>query len=136
MDVDTSGLEVRRSQIHGRGVFARRPIAAGTYIVDYAGELLSTYEARQREARDRETGELWCFNVDGDLVRDAAVGGNIARFINHSCAPNCVPEIACTVIWIRAIRDIAAGEELTYTYGTQGHSQIRCLCRPRCRTRL
>jgi SET domain-containing protein len=69
-------------------------------------------------------------------MRDASVGGNVARFINHSCRPNCWIEIAGDVIWIRASRTIAAGEELTYDYNTGGEAGIPCRCRPGCRTVL
>jgi SET domain-containing protein len=69
-------------------------------------------------------------------VRDAGVGGNIARYINHSCAPNCWVEVKGDTIWIRASRNIKAGEELTYDYATDGAKIIPCRCRPGCRTRL
>ena len=69
-------------------------------------------------------------------MRDASVGGNIARFINHACKPNCYSQVIGDVIWIRAGRNIAAGEELTYDYRTDGEATIRCRCRPGCRTLL
>jgi SET domain-containing protein len=69
-------------------------------------------------------------------VRDAGVGGNLARFINHACRPNCYTQIIGHVIWIRAKRAIKAGEELTYDYATGGAAGIRCRCRPGCRRLL
>jgi hypothetical protein len=78
-------------------------------------------------------GTIWCFQVNRRWVRDAAVGGNIARFINHSCRPNCWIEIAGRTIWIRASRSIAPGTELTYDYATDGEQTIPCRCRPGCR---
>ena len=65
-----------------------------------------------------------------------SVGGNDARFINHSCTPNCWIEIADKTIWIRASRTIAPGEELTYDYATDGEQTIQCRCRPGCKTML
>lgn len=63
---------------------------------------------------------------------DAGVNGNIARFINHSCEPNCYTQVIDDVIWIRAARTIAPGEELTYDYETGGTASISCRCRPGC----
>ena len=67
---------------------------------------------------------------------DASVGGNLARFINHSCRPNCFTEIVDGVIWITAARAIRAGAELTYDYNTGGAAGIQCRCRRGCRTIL
>jgi len=66
-------------------------------------------------------------------TRDASVGGNVARFINHACRPNCWFEVVNQTIWIRASRNIAAGEELTYDYMTIGDHTIKCRCRPDCK---
>ena len=76
-------------------------------------------------------------SIDGPLlnrlyVRDAAVGGNIARFINHSCTPNCYTIVKDQTIWIVAARNIRKGEELTYDYSTDGPGHIRCRCSPGC----
>ena len=71
------------------------------------------------------------FRINRAWSRDAAVGGNIARFINHACRPNCWFEVAGTTIWIRASRRIETGEELTYDYATVGDHTIKCRCRPR-----
>jgi SET domain-containing protein len=69
-------------------------------------------------------------------VRDAAVGGNIARYINHSCNPNCYTQIVGDTIWIRAARNIRKGEELTYDYSTDGVGSIPCRCSPGCKVML
>jgi SET domain-containing protein len=126
----------KRSQVHGFGVFAAEPIAKNTRIIDYAGELVRNSESEAREERYLEEGCIWVFRVNRSWSRDAAVGGNIARFINHSCTPNCWIEIAGKTIWIRASRRIAAGEELTYDYATVGKRTIPCRCRPGCPSRL
>ncbi len=126
----------RRSKIQGWGVFATQPIAKNKRIVDYAGEKISSRESVRRERRYLEQRRIWCFKLNGRFVRDAAVGGNIARYINHSCAPNCYTQVVGDTIWIRASRNIRRGEELTYDYRTDGESRIPCRCRPGCRTLL
>jgi SET domain-containing protein len=118
--------------LHGYGVFAAEPINKNTRIVDYAGELIRNTRSGAREARYLKQGCIWVFRVNRVWSRDAAVGGNIARFINHSCAPNCWWEIVDKTIWIRASRRIEPGEELTYDYATIGARSIPCRCRPGC----
>jgi len=126
----------RRSKVHGFGVFAREPIAKNTRIIDYAGELVRNDESEAREERYLAEGCIWVFRLSRTWSRDAAVGGNIARFINHSCRPNCWFQVVDRTIWIRASRRIRAGEELTYDYNTDGEANIPCRCRPRCRRML
>jgi SET domain-containing protein len=126
----------RRSRVHGYGVFAAEPIAKNTRIIDYAGELIRNTDSAAREERYLADSCIWVFRVNRTWSRDAAVGGNIARFINHACKPNCWWEVVGTTIWIRASRAIAAGEELTYDYATIGDHTIPCRCRPGCQTRL
>ena len=126
----------KRSQVHGHGVFAAERITKNTRIIDYAGELIRNTRSVAREARYLKQGCIWVFRVNRRWSRDAAVGGNIARLINHSCTPNCWWEVVGTTIWIRASRTIEAGEELTYDYATVGDKTIPCRCRPGCRTRL
>lgn len=122
----------RRSRLHGFGVFAAEPIARNTRIVDYAGELVRNADCEAREERDLADGCIWIFRINRVWSRDAAVGGNIARFINHACRPNCWFEVVGRTIWIRASRRIEAGEELTYDYATVGERTIPCRCRPGC----
>lgn len=117
-------------------MFACEPIAKNRRIVDYAGEKIASRESLERESRYLRKGQIWCFKLNNRWVIDAGVNGNIARFINHSCRPNCYVQIAGGVIWIRASRNIAAGEELTYDYHTDGNATIRCRCRPDCKTKL
>jgi SET domain-containing protein len=126
----------RRSAVHGFGVFAAEPINKNKRIIDYAGELVRNTDSASREERYLAEGAIWVFRVNRQWSRDAAVGGNIARFINHSCTPNCWFEVSGTTIWIRASRLIQAGEELTYDYQTVGDHTIACCCRPGCPTRL
>jgi uncharacterized protein len=110
-------FELRRSRIQGQGAFATRPIKKGTRIIEYIGERISHSEA---DKRYDDTGmgrhHTFLFTVGRSTVIDAAVGGNDARFINHSCAPNCEAIDDKARIYIEAIRDIAEGDELTYDY--------------------
>ncbi len=122
----------KRSSVHGYGVFAAEAITKNTRIIDYAGELVRNSECEEREERYLAEGCIWVFRINRTWSRDAAVGGNIARFINHSCRPNCWWEVAGKTIWIRASRTIRAGEELSYDYATVGDRTIPCRCRPDC----
>jgi SET domain-containing protein len=126
----------RRSRIHGSGVFATRPINKNTRIIDYAGELVRNTEADVRAAQYLADGHIWIFRVNRAWSRDAGVGGNVGRFINHSCRPNCWFEVVGTTIWIRAARRIRRGEELTYDYRTIGDRTVPCCCRPGCPNKL
>jgi SET domain-containing protein len=126
----------RRSTLHGWGVFAEQRITKNTRIIDYAGEKISHQESLKRERRFIKRGWIWCFQINRRWVRDAAVGGNLARFINHSCRPNCYVHIVGDTIWIRAARHIRKGEELTYDYMTDGEGHIPCRCRSDCQRLL
>lgn len=108
---------LRRSRIQGRGAFALRQIRKGTRIIEYIGERISHAEADRRyDDTAMKRHHTFLFTVDRRTVIDAAVGGNDARFINHSCAPNCEAVIDGKRIFIEAIRTIRPGEELTYDY--------------------
>ena len=117
-------------------MFAAERIPEDTRIIHYAGELISQAESLRRERRYLPRRRIWCFNVNGRWVRDAGVGGNLARYINHSCRPNCYVEVEGRTIWIRAARAIRPGEELTYDYATGGEAGIPCQCHPGCGTIL
>ena len=111
-------IQVRRSGVHGKGVFALRPIAAGERIIEYVGEVLTWAAAQKRHPHDpSDPNHTFFFHVDDKRVIDAAVGGNAARWINHSCEPNCQAEEEDGRIFIDALRAIAPGEELFYDYG-------------------
>jgi SET domain-containing protein len=124
----------KKSAIVGWGVYAGQRITKNSRIIDYAGEKISTKEADRRETRYQAKGRIWCFTLNRRWVRDAARGGNQARFINHSCRPNCYVEVDGETIWIRAARNIRPGEELFYDYNTGGEAGIHCRCRPGCKT--
>ncbi|HYA65176.1 MAG TPA: SET domain-containing protein-lysine N-methyltransferase [Burkholderiaceae bacterium] len=131
--------------IHGRGVYAARSIRAGERIIEYTGELISWKEADRRPPSDPDDpNHTFLFALDdGKRVIDANVGGNSARWINHSCDPNCeTEETESGRVYIEALRDIRRGEELHYDYCLIIDGKItkklkrkyRCLCgAPRCR---
>ena len=126
-----------KSQVHGTGVFAAEAIPKNARIIDYAGELIRNDEdCEAREEQYLAAGEIWVFKVNRAWCRDANVNGNIARFINHSCTPNCRFEVVDKTIWIRALRPIRRGEERTYYYKTIGERTIPCRCRPGCPNKL
>ena len=105
--------EVRPSTIHGSGVFARRDIPGDTRVLEYIGERLTKAESLHR----RKLGNFFVFIVNDQFDIDGAVDWNPARFINHSCAPNCDARMEDERIWIIARRNLRAGEELSFNYG-------------------
>ncbi len=116
---DARRIQVRRSGVHGKGVFALRPIAAGDLIIEYKGEVITWPEALRRHPHDpADPNHTFYFHVDERHVIDAKVGGNAARWINHACEPNCqADETPEGRVFIRALRDLSPGEELFYDYG-------------------
>ena len=117
-------------------MFAAEPISKNTRVVTYDGEKITNRESLKREVRYLRSGHIWCFKLNRLYVRDAAVGGNVARFINHSCTPNCYTKVIGQTIWIIAARNIRTGEELTYDYCTDGVGSIQCRCRRGCKTMI
>ena len=109
---------MRRSGVHGKGVFALCDIPAGQEIIEYVGEIITWEQAQARHPHDpKDPNHTFYFHVDEDRVIDARVGGNSSRWINHSCDPNCEADDRNGRIFIRALRDIRSGEELHYDYG-------------------
>jgi SET domain-containing protein len=117
MSEQTLKIEARRSSIHGLGVYVTKPIRAGETIVEVVGERISSAESDRRfEEKKTEAGHTFMFYVDEDTVIDCGVDGNVSRFINHSCEPNCEAVDDDGRIFLEALRDIEAGEELVYDY--------------------
>jgi len=118
-------FEVRRSSIHGSGAFALEAIAANVEVIDYRGKLISHAAADRKYAGSADSGHTFLFTLNEHFIIDANVDGNDARWINHSCAPNCRAIVVegesgkprDERVVIESIRAIAAGEELTYDYG-------------------
>jgi SET domain-containing protein len=121
----TRRIAARRSPIHGNGVFATAPIKAGEEIIEYKGDRITHAQADKRYGDGGETGHTFLFTLNERFIVDGNSHGNTARWINHSCDPNCeaVYDEADSGkpkedrILIEAIRDIRPGEELTYNYG-------------------
>jgi len=129
--VQSDLFEVKPSLIHGTGVFARTAIAEETRILEYVGERLDKVESLRR----RKGGNFFIFTVTDDFDIDGAVDWNPARFINHSCGPNCEARMEDEHIWIYALRNIAPGEELSFNYGydLDDYEEHPCACgSPRC----
>ncbi len=119
-------LEVRQSAIHGTGGYARRNIPTGTRLIEYVGERISKEESSRRCEAENE----YIFTIDEQWDLDGKVAWNPARFINHSCAPNCEAEWDESRIFINALRDIKEGEELTfnYNYDLEDYKDHPCRC--------
>lgn len=136
---------VRRSKLHGNGVFAARKIPAGTQIIEYKGARISAEEAdRRHPTNPDDPNHTFYFALSSGRVIDGGDKGNDARWFNHSCEPNCESEENASGkrVFIRALRDIKRGEELVYDYGLVIDGRItkklkeayRCLCgSPDCR---
>jgi uncharacterized protein len=109
-------VETRTSGIHGRGVYAIAPIRKGARVIEYIGERISHAEADRRYEQKEDDGHTFLFIASSRTVIDAGVNGNDARFINHSCNPNCETVIEGSRVFIDAVRNIKPGEELGYDY--------------------
>ncbi len=120
------GLIVRSSSLHGAGVYATAPVKKGARILEYTGPRLT---AKQCEGMYADTEVTYLFGMDdGDTIID---GFGMAAFVNHACDPNCETDQIDNRIWILALRDIAAGEELTYDYNLYDGDpveQAQCYC--------
>lgn len=123
----TVGLaEFRSSPIHGHGGFAARDVPSGTRLIEYLGERINKAEADRRCEADNP----FIFYLDEETDLDGNVDWNPARWFNHSCAPNCEADNDDGRIWIVALRDLVAGEELTFNYGydVADYRDAPCLC--------
>ncbi len=112
-------IQVRKSGVHGKGVFAVQAIKRGERIIEYVGEIISWPEALKRHPHNpAEPNHTFYFHVDDKRVIDANVGGNASRWINHACRPNCKADQADDGrVHIRALKNLKAGDELFYDYG-------------------
>jgi SET domain-containing protein len=111
-------IQVRRSGVHGKGVFALARLEKGEEIIEYKGELIDWPEALRRHPHDpSDPNHTFYFHIDDGNVIDAKVGGNAARWINHACKPNCEADETDGRVFIKALRKIEPGEELFYDYG-------------------
>lgn len=127
----------KRSSIHGFGIFAKTEIPQGTRIIEYVGEKITKAEAERRgpllikyAKKHRQTGAVYIFVLNKKYDIDGHVSYNTAKYINHSCAPNCEVDIIRGRIWIIAMRAIQKGEELSYNYGydLDTYEEHPCYC--------
>ncbi|MEO5802500.1 MAG: SET domain-containing protein-lysine N-methyltransferase [Verrucomicrobiota bacterium] len=119
-------IEFKASAIHGMGGFALCKIKKGTPIIEYVGEKISKAESLVR----CEANNPYIFNLDDEFDLDGDVSWNPAKFINHTCRPNAEAEFYGDQIWIMAIRDIEAGEEISfnYSYDLEDYKEHPCRC--------
>ena len=124
--METEVASFRRSVIHGTGGYACRDIASGARVIEYVGDKITKAESLRRCERDNQ----YIFDLDDEFDLDGNVHWNPARFINHSCAPNCEAEVDGHRVWIIALRNIPAGEELSFNYGydLQDYEEHPCRC--------
>lgn len=120
--VSSRRIAVRQSGVHGKGVYATQAIRKGERIIEYKGERIDWPEALRRHPHDpSQPNHTFYFALDDDSVIDGRVQGNSARWINHSCEPNCEASLeevgGVQRVFVEALRNIAPGEELFYDYG-------------------
>ncbi|MBF0479802.1 MAG: SET domain-containing protein-lysine N-methyltransferase [Candidatus Omnitrophica bacterium] len=130
-------IVVKTSSIHNKGVFAKKDIPAGTDIIEYVGEKITKKEAErrfqetfQKAQNNEEHGAVYLFHLNNRYDIDGNVPYNTARYINHSCKPNCEVDIKKGHIWVTAKSNIKKGDELSYNYSYdyEVHEDHPCLC--------
>ncbi len=130
-------IDVRESEIHGTGVFAKTRVPKGKKVIEYIGEKITKKESERRSIalieknQGSETdGAVYIFEVNKRHDIDGNIPENTARFINHSCDPNCEPDVIKNRVWLISKRKIKEGEELSYNYGfdLDGYEDHECRC--------
>ncbi|HNS56381.1 MAG TPA: SET domain-containing protein-lysine N-methyltransferase [Smithellaceae bacterium] len=135
--------QVRKSNVHGKGVYAVRPIKAGEMVLEYKGKIITWRKALALHPHDpSQPNHTFYFHLDDGHVIDGKQGGNSARWINHGCEPNLEAEQDGNRVFLRALRDIAVGEELLFDYAlmiegrktAKVRKEYACFCgAPTCR---
>ena len=131
--------KVKKSKVHGSGVFATKDISKGNRIIEYIGEKITRSEGDKRSEKrikkylhSKKTGSVYIFELNKRYDIDGSFKYNKARYINHSCDPNCEVEVIKNRIWIRSIKNTKPGEELTYDYGYEfdkdDYKDHKCKC--------
>jgi len=117
-------LVIKKSKLHGKGAFATKNIPKKTKVIEYVGEKIKRKEGDRREKlqelkakNKKNAGVVYIFELNNNYDIDGSVVWNTAKYINHSCNPNCETDIIKNHIWIIAIKNIKKGKELTYDYG-------------------
>jgi uncharacterized protein len=134
---NTKNIIIKKSKIHNNGVFARKNIRKGTKVIEYVGEVVSTKEGDKRaeeqdklSKKDPSFGKTYVFELNNKFDLDGNFKYNPARFINHSCNPNCKYKQEKLRIWIVARKNIKEGEEISYDYGydLEDYKDPKCKC--------
>ncbi len=131
--------ELKYSSIHAKGLFATKDIKKGTKVIEYLGEKISKKEGDRRSEKrikkylnSKKTGSVYIFELNQKYDIDGTPGYNKAKYINHSCKPNCEIDIIKGHIWIISRKNIKKGEELSYDYGYEfdkdDYMDHICLC--------
>ena len=108
---------MRRSGVHGKGVYALVAFDTDERVIEYTGDVITWKEALRRHPHDpSDPNHTFYFHIDDTTVIDGAINGNIARWINHGCDPNCETEVVDGRVFVKALRPIVPGEELFYDY--------------------
>jgi SET domain-containing protein len=130
-------IEVRESEIHGTGVFARIKVPKEKKVIEYVGEKITKKESERRSVAlieknlgSQTDGAVYIFELNKRHDIDGNITGNPARFINHSCEPNCEPNVIKNRIWLISTRKIKEGEELSFNYGfdLDSYEDHECKC--------
>lgn len=130
-------IQVRKSGVHGKGVFALQPIAKGEVVIEYIGDIITWKEALRRHPHDpNDPHHTFYFHIDDRHVIDGKRNGNSSRWINHACRGNCETEVIEGRVFVKALRHLKPGEELFYDYGlvidgrqtAKLKKQYQCLC--------
>jgi SET domain-containing protein len=130
-------VEVRDSSIHGKGTFASTLLESDTLILEYTGEVISRKTAVERDQPDAPDYSCYILLIDDDVFIDARLVEHPAKYINHSCEPNCILSLQDDKAFILTLRTIQPGEELTYDYDYDPSENVKCFCQARgCRGRI
>ncbi len=128
-------VEVKRSSIHNKGIFAKKNVPKNTFIIEYTGEKISKKEGTKRDKQSlKHTRTTYIFELTERYDIDGSSDTNTAKYANHSCDPNCKISIRKQSdenrhIWLRAARNIKKGEELTFDYGFSANEKLyECKC--------
>ena len=119
-------VEVRESSIHGKGAFVSDFLESDTLILEYTGELIDRKKAIERDNPDAPDYSCYILQVDDHVFIDARLVEHPAKYINHSCEPNCSLSRDGTRVFICTLRTIIPGEELTYDYEYADSENLRC----------